>query len=64
MPEGKYLADPATGRVEVQWTQGIGSDKDAPAPQARLMSVVIKGILTQKLPWGLVLPRGLPRDRG
>ncbi len=54
VPEGKYLADPATGRAEIQWTQGIGS-QDAPAPQARLMSVVIKGILTQKLPWGLVL---------
>ncbi len=54
IPEGKYLADPATGQVELQWTQGIGS-QDAPAPQARLMSVVIKGILTQKLPWGLVL---------
>jgi len=54
VPEGKYLADPATGLVELQWTQGIGS-QDAPAPQARLMSVVIKGILTQKLPWGLVL---------
>ena len=25
------------------------------APQARLMSVVINGILTRKLPWGLVL---------
>jgi uncharacterized oligopeptide transporter (OPT) family protein len=54
VPEGKYLADPATGQAELQWTQGIGS-QDAPAPQARLMSVVIKGILTQKLPWGLVL---------
>jgi uncharacterized oligopeptide transporter (OPT) family protein len=54
VPEGKYLADPATGETELQWTQGIGS-QDAPAPQARLMSVVIKGILTQKLPWGLVL---------
>jgi putative OPT family oligopeptide transporter len=54
VPEGKYLADPGTGRVEVQWVQGIGSQA-APAPQARLMSVVINGILTQKLPWGLVL---------
>jgi putative OPT family oligopeptide transporter len=54
VPEGKYLADPGSGQVELQWTQGIGS-QDAPAPQARLMSVVIKGILTQKLPWGLVL---------
>jgi hypothetical protein len=54
IPEGKFLADPATGQVELQWIQGIGS-QDAPAPQARLMSVVIRGILSQKLPWGLVL---------
>jgi putative OPT family oligopeptide transporter len=52
--EGKYLVDPATGKVELQWIQGIGS-QDATAPQARLMSVVINGILTRKLPWGLVL---------
>jgi len=54
IPEGKYLLDPATGQVELQWIQGIGS-QGAPAPQARLMSVVINGILTRKLPWGLVL---------
>jgi putative OPT family oligopeptide transporter len=54
VPEGKYLVDPETGQVELQWTQGIGSQA-APAPQARLMSVVINGILTRKLPWGLVL---------
>jgi len=53
VPEGKYLYDPATGSVEMQWIQGIGSQA-APAPQARLMSVVINGILTRKLPWGLV----------
>jgi len=52
--EGKYLANAATGQVELQWIQGIGS-QDAPAPQARLMSVVINGILNRKLPWGLVL---------
>ena len=52
--EGKYLLNPATGRVELQWIQGIGS-QDAPAPQARLMSVVINGILNRRLPWGLVL---------
>ncbi len=34
--------------------QGIGSDA-APAPQARLMATVINGILTQRLPWRLVL---------
>ena len=52
--EGKYLLDPARGRIEVQWIQGIGSE-EASAPQARLMSVVINGILNRKLPWGLVL---------
>jgi hypothetical protein len=52
--EGKYLANPETGQVELQWIQGIGS-QDAPAPQARLMSVVINGILNRRLPWGLVL---------
>jgi putative OPT family oligopeptide transporter len=53
VPEGKYLQNPETGVVELRWEQGIGS-QDAPAPQARLMSVVINGILNQKLPWGLV----------
>ena len=53
IPEGLYLLNPQTGRVETQWIQGIGSAA-APAPQARLMSVVINGILNQKLPWGLV----------
>jgi putative OPT family oligopeptide transporter len=53
VPQGKYLLNSATGRVELQWIQGIGSDK-APAPQAQLMSTVINGILTRKLPWGLV----------
>ena len=54
LADGKYLYSPATGRIEVQWTQGIGSEKAA-APQARLMATVINGILSQKLPWGLVL---------
>jgi putative OPT family oligopeptide transporter len=54
VPEGKYLLNPETGQVEMQWIQGIGSQA-APAPQARLMSVVINGILTRKLPWGLVM---------
>jgi uncharacterized oligopeptide transporter (OPT) family protein len=38
----------------VQWISGIGSEKAA-APQARLMATVINGILSRKLPWGLVL---------
>jgi putative OPT family oligopeptide transporter len=54
LADGKYLYSPATHRIEVQWIQGIGSEKAA-APQARLMATVINGILTQKLPWGLVL---------
>ncbi len=54
LQDGKYLYAPATGRIEVHWIQGIGSAA-APAPQARLMATVINGILSRKLPWGLVL---------
>jgi uncharacterized oligopeptide transporter (OPT) family protein len=53
IPDGSYLVDPA-GQVRYRIQQGIGSEK-APAPQATLMSLVTKGILTQQLPWGLVL---------
>jgi OPT oligopeptide transporter protein len=54
LADGKYLYNPQTHVIEVQWIQGIGSEKAA-APQARLMATVINGILSQKLPWGLVL---------
>ena len=54
VPDGEYLYDPDTKQIELQWAQGIGSDK-APAPQARLMATVINGILSQRLPWRLVL---------
>jgi putative OPT family oligopeptide transporter len=54
LADGKYLYSPATRTIEVQWIQGIGSEKAA-APQARLMATVINGILTRQLPWGLVL---------
>lgn len=54
LPNGKYLYNPATGKIEIQWQQGIGSAQAA-APQGRLMATVINGILTRKLPWGLVL---------
>lgn len=50
---GSYLADEA-GSVRYEVVEGIGSEK-ASAPQARLMSLVIDGILTRQLPWGLVL---------
>ncbi len=53
LANGKYLFNPATGRIEVQWIEGIGSEKAA-APQARLMATVINGILTRQLPWGLI----------
>ena len=54
VPDGKYLYSPQSGQIEVQWVQGIGSERAA-APQARLMATVINGILNQQLPWGLVL---------
>ena len=54
LQDGKYLYNPATSQIEVQWIQGIGSEKAA-APQGRLMATVINGILSRKLPWTLVL---------
>ncbi|HET8922856.1 MAG TPA: oligopeptide transporter, OPT family [Candidatus Acidoferrum sp.] len=54
VPDGDYLYDRGTGRIEIQWAQGIGGEKAA-APQARLMATVISGILNQRLPWRLVL---------
>ena len=53
IPDGTYLVD-GQGGVRYRLQEGIGSEK-APAPQATLMSLVIKGILTQKLPWAFVL---------
>lgn len=54
LPDGDYLYNPKTQQIEYQWIQGIGSDA-APAPQAKLMSTIINGILNRRLPWGLVL---------
>src|SRR5262245_55199139 len=54
VPDGNYFYNPKSGRIEIQWIHGIGSDRAA-APQARLMATVINGILTRKLPWGLIL---------
>ena len=54
LEDGKYLYNPATGTIDIQWVQGIGSESAA-APQGRLMATVINGILTRKLPWSLVL---------
>ena len=54
LEDGKYLYNPASGKIEIQWVQGIGSESAA-APQGRLMATVINGILSRKLPWSLVL---------
>ncbi|HET9783539.1 MAG TPA: OPT/YSL family transporter, partial [Terriglobales bacterium] len=54
IPDGKYLYNPASGRVEIQWVQGIGSEQVA-APQARLMATIINGLLNRQLPWALIL---------
>jgi putative OPT family oligopeptide transporter len=54
LDDGKYLYNPTAGEIEIQWIQGIGSEKAA-APQGRLMATVINGILSRKLPWTLVL---------
>jgi putative OPT family oligopeptide transporter len=61
---GKYLLDDA-GKVTYLVDPGINgalnkrddgtSVTKYEAPKARLMSLIIDGILTQKLPWGLVL---------
>jgi putative OPT family oligopeptide transporter len=63
-PPGKYLVD-AQGVPLYYVDPGInGTHRRAPdgstvtkydAPKATLMSYIIKGILNQKLPWGLVL---------
>jgi len=54
LANGQYLYNPATGFIERQWIQGIGSDKAA-APQANLMATVVSGIIDHRLPWNLVL---------
>jgi len=54
VPDGSYFYNPESKKIEIQWVHGIGS-RSAAAPQARLMATVINGILTRKLPWGLIL---------
>ncbi|TPW20265.1 MAG: oligopeptide transporter, partial [Elusimicrobia bacterium] len=64
LPAGKYLVD-AAGSVRYLVDPGINGVEKAradgtevqkfTAPKAQLMSLIIDGILTQKLPWGLVL---------
>lgn len=61
---GKYLVDPATKEIGFLMDPGIGGRvrevNGAPitkldSPKATIMALVTDGILTQKLPWGLVL---------
>ncbi|MEP6903276.1 MAG: oligopeptide transporter, OPT family [Actinomycetota bacterium] len=64
IPAGKYLVD-MSGEIKYLVDPGINGKltarpdlSDAPkydAPKATLMSYIIKGILSQELPWGLVL---------
>ena len=61
---GKYLVDPATREVAYLVDPGIGGRireidgrpiTKLDSPKATIMALVTDGILTQKLPWGLVL---------
>lgn len=52
-PEGTYLVDDA-GQARILREDGIGAGR-LQAPQAKLMSVVIDGLLTHRLPWDLIL---------
>ena len=64
-PTGKYLVDSQTKKpvyfVDPAVNGAIKKDADGndieryDAPKATLMSYIIKGILSQELPWGLVL---------
>ena len=64
IPAGKYLVD-SSGQIKYLVDPGVnGHLKQRPdlsevpkydAPKATLMSYIIKGILSQELPWGLVL---------
>jgi hypothetical protein len=54
VPPGGYLVDPATREARFVLEDGIGAGR-LQAPQAKLMSVVIDGLLTHKLPWDLIL---------
>ncbi|MBI3550503.1 MAG: oligopeptide transporter, OPT family [Elusimicrobia bacterium] len=50
----RYLVDPGINGVETKRMDGTTAQKYN-APKARLMSLIIDGIMTNKLPWGLVL---------
>jgi len=49
-----YLVDPGIGGREVNDARGFTKDK-LDSPKAQIMALVVDGILTQRLPWGLIL---------
>ncbi len=49
-----YLVDPGIGGREPKDARGFTKDK-LDSPKAQIMALVVDGILTQKLPWGLIL---------
>jgi putative OPT family oligopeptide transporter len=63
-PAGKYLVD-STGAIAYLVDPGIGGRENTDvrgytkdkldSPKAQIMALVVDGILTQKLPWGLIL---------
>lgn len=63
-PAGKYLVD-GTGAIRYLVDPGIGGReltdytgrevRKLDSPKAQIMALVVDGILTQRLPWGLVL---------
>jgi putative OPT family oligopeptide transporter len=50
----KYVVDPGVGGRERVNYDGKEMDK-LDSPKAQIMALVVDGILTQKLPWGLIL---------
>src|SRR5213592_2780419 len=64
VPPGKYLVDSASHEIRYVVDPGIGGRiheyrghelKRLDSPKATLMALITDGILTHKLPWGLVL---------
>ena len=64
VPPGKYLVDPTTHEIRYVVDPGIGGRireyggrefKRLDSPKATLMALITDGILTQRLPWALVL---------
>jgi len=61
-PEGKFLVNPESGKVEWTVTASGGVEKYEDtentrfdAPKTQVMRIIIDGVLTQKLNWSLVL---------